>query len=136
MQKLTHTLTLMVKTFYISQKHCEQNLTPIHSFSSQCIDEEGFRLFLKTYLEVEDFPVDLCQRLFRSFQNSEPTQEDSASEILHHHVLTQLTASKLLCRMPLSIFAMACLAYIHLSLHACVRCCLCRYGNQSVLSVL
>uniref|UniRef100_A0A7N6BF64 Diacylglycerol kinase n=1 Tax=Anabas testudineus TaxID=64144 RepID=A0A7N6BF64_ANATE len=25
---------------------------------------------------VEDFPVDLCQRLFRSFQNSEPTQED------------------------------------------------------------
>uniref|UniRef100_A0A671VMM7 Diacylglycerol kinase n=1 Tax=Sparus aurata TaxID=8175 RepID=A0A671VMM7_SPAAU len=46
-----------------------------------CINEEGFRLFLKTYLEVEDFPVDLCQRLFRSFQNSEPTQEDSASEI-------------------------------------------------------
>uniref|UniRef100_A0A672IRP5 Diacylglycerol kinase n=1 Tax=Salarias fasciatus TaxID=181472 RepID=A0A672IRP5_SALFA len=45
--------------------------------SWQCINEEGFRLFLKTYLEVEDFPVDLCQRLFRSFQNSEPTQEDS-----------------------------------------------------------
>uniref|UniRef100_A0A3Q3JHT2 Diacylglycerol kinase n=1 Tax=Monopterus albus TaxID=43700 RepID=A0A3Q3JHT2_MONAL len=37
----------------------------------ECINEEGFRLFLKTYLEVEDFPVDLCQRLFRSFQNSE-----------------------------------------------------------------
>uniref|UniRef100_A0A671VIG8 Diacylglycerol kinase n=1 Tax=Sparus aurata TaxID=8175 RepID=A0A671VIG8_SPAAU len=46
-----------------------------------CINEEGFRLFLKTYLEVEDFPVDLCQRLFRSFQNSEPTQEDSAKEV-------------------------------------------------------
>uniref|UniRef100_A0A8C9ZYU5 Diacylglycerol kinase n=1 Tax=Sander lucioperca TaxID=283035 RepID=A0A8C9ZYU5_SANLU len=58
----------------------------------ECINEEGFRLFLKTYLEVEDFPVDLCQRLFRSFQNSEPTQADSASEIIHH-VLTQLTAS-------------------------------------------
>uniref|UniRef100_A0A8C7R810 Diacylglycerol kinase n=1 Tax=Oncorhynchus mykiss TaxID=8022 RepID=A0A8C7R810_ONCMY len=28
-----------------------------------------FRLFLKTYLEVEDFPKDLCQRLFRSFQS-------------------------------------------------------------------
>uniref|UniRef100_A0A8C7R820 Diacylglycerol kinase n=1 Tax=Oncorhynchus mykiss TaxID=8022 RepID=A0A8C7R820_ONCMY len=26
-------------------------------------------LFLKTYLEVEDFPKDLCQRLFRSFQS-------------------------------------------------------------------
>uniref|UniRef100_A0A4W5P8Q0 Diacylglycerol kinase n=1 Tax=Hucho hucho TaxID=62062 RepID=A0A4W5P8Q0_9TELE len=25
--------------------------------------------FLKTYLEVEDFPKDLCQRLFRSFQS-------------------------------------------------------------------
>ncbi|KAG7221721.1 hypothetical protein INR49_000088 [Caranx melampygus] len=49
--------------------------------SNNCINEEGFRLFLKTYLEVEDFPVDLCQRLFRSFQNSEPTQEDSAKEV-------------------------------------------------------
>uniref|UniRef100_A0A671VKN0 Diacylglycerol kinase n=1 Tax=Sparus aurata TaxID=8175 RepID=A0A671VKN0_SPAAU len=78
----------------------------------------GFRLFLKTYLEVEDFPVDLCQRLFRSFQNSEPTQEDSASEIVHH-VLTQLTASTLLCCRPLSIYAMAYLAYFHLSPHAC-----------------
>uniref|UniRef100_A0A672IPX5 Diacylglycerol kinase n=1 Tax=Salarias fasciatus TaxID=181472 RepID=A0A672IPX5_SALFA len=47
----------------------------------ECINEEGFRLFLKTYLEVEDFPVDLCQRLFRSFQNSEPTQEDSNKEV-------------------------------------------------------
>ncbi|TMS16798.1 Diacylglycerol kinase beta [Larimichthys crocea] len=47
----------------------------------ECINEEGFRLFLKTYLEGEDFPADLCQRLFRSFQNSEPTQEDSAKEV-------------------------------------------------------
>uniref|UniRef100_A0A8C4HKL1 Diacylglycerol kinase n=1 Tax=Dicentrarchus labrax TaxID=13489 RepID=A0A8C4HKL1_DICLA len=47
------------------------------SVADTCINEEGFRLFLKTYLEVEDFPVDLCQRLFRSFQNSEPTREDS-----------------------------------------------------------
>uniref|UniRef100_A0A669DI18 Diacylglycerol kinase n=1 Tax=Oreochromis niloticus TaxID=8128 RepID=A0A669DI18_ORENI len=47
----------------------------------ECINEEGFRLFLKTYLEVEDFPVDLCQRLFLSFQNSEPGQEDSTKEV-------------------------------------------------------
>uniref|UniRef100_A0A8C4HJY8 Diacylglycerol kinase n=1 Tax=Dicentrarchus labrax TaxID=13489 RepID=A0A8C4HJY8_DICLA len=87
---------------------------------SQCINEEGFRLFLKTYLEVEDFPVDLCQRLFRSFQNSEPTREDSASEIIHH-VLTQLTASMLLCSRPLSIYAMAYLAYIHLSPHVFLK---------------
>ncbi|MEQ2272203.1 hypothetical protein XENORESO_016537, partial [Xenotaenia resolanae] len=45
-----------------------------------CINEEGFREFLKTYLEV-DFPSDLCRRLFRSFQNSEPTQEDSTKEV-------------------------------------------------------
>uniref|UniRef100_A0A8C1MHR0 Diacylglycerol kinase n=1 Tax=Cyprinus carpio TaxID=7962 RepID=A0A8C1MHR0_CYPCA len=35
-----------------------------------------FRLFLKTYLEVEDFPTDLCQRLFRSFQNSQSAKSD------------------------------------------------------------
>ncbi|KAK7884927.1 hypothetical protein WMY93_028050 [Mugilogobius chulae] len=46
----------------------------------ECINEEGFRLFLKTYLEVEDFPVDLCQRLFRSFQNSKDST-DSAKEV-------------------------------------------------------
>uniref|UniRef100_A0AAQ5YDK4 Diacylglycerol kinase n=1 Tax=Amphiprion ocellaris TaxID=80972 RepID=A0AAQ5YDK4_AMPOC len=65
------------------------------------INEEGFRLFLKTYLEEEDFPVDLCQRLFRSFQNSEPTQEDSTSEIIYTacvhsvHFTTVLTAPSL-----------------------------------------
>uniref|UniRef100_A0A674NUR0 Diacylglycerol kinase n=1 Tax=Takifugu rubripes TaxID=31033 RepID=A0A674NUR0_TAKRU len=61
----------------------------------ECINEEGFRLFLKTYLEVEDFPVDLCQRLFRSFQNPEAAQEDAASKIIHGAV-TQPTDSKLL----------------------------------------
>uniref|UniRef100_A0A8C2H925 Diacylglycerol kinase n=1 Tax=Cyprinus carpio TaxID=7962 RepID=A0A8C2H925_CYPCA len=39
-------------------------------------EKEGFRLFLKTYLEVEDFPTDLCQRLFRSFQNSQSAKSD------------------------------------------------------------
>uniref|UniRef100_A0AAY4D946 Diacylglycerol kinase n=1 Tax=Denticeps clupeoides TaxID=299321 RepID=A0AAY4D946_9TELE len=52
---------------------------PVHL--SQCIDEEGFRLFLKTYLEVEDFPADLCQRLFQSFQNSELNGDEKASEL-------------------------------------------------------
>uniref|UniRef100_A0A672IR64 Diacylglycerol kinase n=1 Tax=Salarias fasciatus TaxID=181472 RepID=A0A672IR64_SALFA len=90
--------------------------------SWQCINEEGFRLFLKTYLEVEDFPVDLCQRLFRSFQNSEPTQEDSNSEITYTHtqthpVFTQPTAAALLCSRRLSMYATAYLAYIHLSPH-------------------
>ncbi|XP_036389348.1 diacylglycerol kinase, alpha a [Megalops cyprinoides] len=42
----------------------------------ECINEDGFRLFLKEFLEVEDFPADLCQRLFRSFQNSEHTGPD------------------------------------------------------------
>uniref|UniRef100_A0A8C5GT50 Diacylglycerol kinase n=1 Tax=Gouania willdenowi TaxID=441366 RepID=A0A8C5GT50_GOUWI len=41
-------------------------------------------LFLKTYLEVEDFPVDLCQRLFRSFQNAESAQAERSSETLEH----------------------------------------------------
>lgn len=45
---------------------------------------------------MEDFPVDLCQRLFRSFQNSEAAQEDSASEIIRR-ALTRLSASTLLC---------------------------------------
>uniref|UniRef100_A0A8C5FFV2 Diacylglycerol kinase n=1 Tax=Gadus morhua TaxID=8049 RepID=A0A8C5FFV2_GADMO len=45
------------------------------------INEEGFRLFLKTYLEVGDLPLDLCQRLFRSFENSQSAQDDSAKEV-------------------------------------------------------
>lgn len=76
-------------------------ILPLIHVHPQCINEEGFRLFLKTYLEVEDFPVDLCQRLFRSFQNSEAAQEDSASEI------TRRVLARLLQRGPLSITATA-----------------------------
>uniref|UniRef100_A0A8C5BPZ0 Diacylglycerol kinase n=1 Tax=Gadus morhua TaxID=8049 RepID=A0A8C5BPZ0_GADMO len=47
------------------------------SASPQRINEEGFRLFLKTYLEVGDLPLDLCQRLFRSFENSQSAQDDT-----------------------------------------------------------
>ncbi|XP_013857472.1 diacylglycerol kinase, alpha b isoform X2 [Austrofundulus limnaeus] len=37
----------------------------------ECLDSEGFCLFLKTYLEVEDFPADFCKRLFCYFQHTE-----------------------------------------------------------------
>ncbi|XP_059185238.1 diacylglycerol kinase, alpha b [Centropristis striata] len=37
----------------------------------ECVDAVGFCLFLKTYLEVDDFPADFCQRLFRYFQHAE-----------------------------------------------------------------
>ncbi|XP_061544839.1 diacylglycerol kinase, alpha b isoform X2 [Phycodurus eques] len=39
--------------------------------SREYVDLEGFSLFLKTYLEVDDFPADFCQRLFLYFQNFE-----------------------------------------------------------------
>ncbi|KAM8917828.1 diacylglycerol kinase, alpha b isoform 2-T2 [Spinachia spinachia] len=41
-----------------------------HSFRER-VDAVGFCLFLKTYLEVDDFPADFCQRLFRYFQHVE-----------------------------------------------------------------
>ncbi|KAF3689708.1 Diacylglycerol kinase alpha [Channa argus] len=41
-----------------------------HSFGEH-LDEAGFCLFLKTYLEVDDFPADFCQRLFCYFQHVE-----------------------------------------------------------------
>uniref|UniRef100_A0A8C2E3S6 Diacylglycerol kinase n=1 Tax=Cyprinus carpio TaxID=7962 RepID=A0A8C2E3S6_CYPCA len=56
---------LLVFTCKINNKLCHGSLM-----------YEGFRLFLKTYLEVEDFPTDLCKRLFRSFQNSESAKSD------------------------------------------------------------
>ncbi|XP_054472326.1 diacylglycerol kinase, alpha b isoform X4 [Anoplopoma fimbria] len=37
----------------------------------ECVDAVGFGLFLKTYLEVDDFPADFCQRLFNYFQHVE-----------------------------------------------------------------
>ncbi|XP_069012482.1 diacylglycerol kinase, alpha b [Embiotoca jacksoni] len=41
-----------------------------HTFG-ECVDEVGFCLFLKTYLEVDDFPSDFCQRLFCYFKHVE-----------------------------------------------------------------
>uniref|UniRef100_A0A6Q2ZL46 Diacylglycerol kinase n=1 Tax=Esox lucius TaxID=8010 RepID=A0A6Q2ZL46_ESOLU len=41
-----------------------------HRFGER-IDATGFGLFLNAYLEADDFPADLCQRLFWYFQNAE-----------------------------------------------------------------
>ncbi|KAG9260391.1 diacylglycerol kinase alpha isoform X1 [Astyanax mexicanus] len=41
-----------------------------HRFGER-IDAVGFSLFLKSFLEVDDFPADLSQRLFKYFQTSE-----------------------------------------------------------------
>ncbi|KAJ7999536.1 hypothetical protein DPEC_G00195440 [Dallia pectoralis] len=41
-----------------------------HRFG-ECIDATGFSLFLTTYLEADDLPADLCQRLYCYFQNAE-----------------------------------------------------------------
>lgn len=46
-------------------------LSLTNPFSPQCLDSEGFCLFLKTYLEVDDFPADFCKRLFCYFQHNE-----------------------------------------------------------------
>ncbi|KAJ8390502.1 hypothetical protein AAFF_G00102990 [Aldrovandia affinis] len=52
----------------------------------ECINENGFRLFLKAFLEVEDFPADLCQRLFHSFQNSEHAGPDGTGPTTEREV--------------------------------------------------
>ncbi|KAJ0023701.1 hypothetical protein NQD34_003600 [Periophthalmus magnuspinnatus] len=39
-----------------------------HTFG-ECLDEGGFSLFLKTYLDVRDVPADFCKRLFRYFKH-------------------------------------------------------------------
>ncbi|XP_074785526.1 diacylglycerol kinase alpha [Athene noctua] len=36
----------------------------------ECVDFEGFSLFLRSYLEAEDVPEPLCRHLFASFQSS------------------------------------------------------------------
>uniref|UniRef100_A0A671YIE1 Diacylglycerol kinase n=1 Tax=Sparus aurata TaxID=8175 RepID=A0A671YIE1_SPAAU len=51
-----------------------------HSFG-ECVDAQGFCLFLKTYLEVDDFPADFCQRLFCYFQRVD--QDGAAKCTLH-----------------------------------------------------
>ncbi|KAM9444984.1 diacylglycerol kinase, alpha a isoform 1-T2 [Clarias gariepinus] len=41
----------------------------------ECIDGEGFRLFLNTYLEVDEFPPEMCERLFNTFKTSDEAGE-------------------------------------------------------------
>ncbi|KAI5095554.1 diacylglycerol kinase alpha [Silurus meridionalis] len=52
--------------------HCSEQTADLQR---DCIDEEGFRLFLNTYLEVDEFPQDLCERLFKSFKTSDEARE-------------------------------------------------------------
>lgn len=47
--------------------------------SAQCLSLEGFCLFLKTYLEVEEFPPNFCEKLFRYFQHAEQNGSPKSS---------------------------------------------------------
>ncbi|XP_077459710.1 diacylglycerol kinase, alpha b isoform X1 [Stigmatopora argus] len=47
--------------------------------SGEYMDKERFDLFLKTYLEVEEFPAEFSQRLFSYFQNVEPDGSNNNS---------------------------------------------------------
>lgn len=49
----------------------------VHHRFGDHIDATGFSLFLKNYLEVDDFPADLCQRLYWYFQRSERSGPDT-----------------------------------------------------------
>uniref|UniRef100_A0A8C6ZGY1 EF-hand domain-containing protein n=1 Tax=Nothoprocta perdicaria TaxID=30464 RepID=A0A8C6ZGY1_NOTPE len=44
----------------------------------ECVDFEGFKLFLRSYLEADDVPDALCRHLFRSFQTSATGQPGPA----------------------------------------------------------
>ncbi|NXA57516.1 DGKA kinase, partial [Nothocercus julius] len=44
----------------------------------ECVDFEGFKLFLRSYLEADDVPDGLCRHLFRSFQTSATSQPSPA----------------------------------------------------------
>ncbi|XP_056887393.1 diacylglycerol kinase, alpha b [Takifugu flavidus] len=54
----------VVKEFQPGGRHAQHK-------HGECVDRAGFCLFLKSYLEVEDFPSDFCQRLYRYFQHVE-----------------------------------------------------------------
>ncbi|KAG7495267.1 diacylglycerol kinase alpha-like [Solea senegalensis] len=54
----------VIKEFQPGGRHAQ------HSFG-EGVDAAGFRLFLKTYLEGDDFSDDFCRRLFHYFQHVE-----------------------------------------------------------------
>uniref|UniRef100_A0A8C4DF29 Diacylglycerol kinase n=1 Tax=Dicentrarchus labrax TaxID=13489 RepID=A0A8C4DF29_DICLA len=64
-----------------------------HSFGER-VDAVGFCLFLKTYLEVDEFPEDFCQRLFRYFQ--------------HFENATKSISCWILCPTPTCLFFLSC----------------------------
>ncbi|XP_063071067.1 diacylglycerol kinase, alpha a isoform X1 [Engraulis encrasicolus] len=52
-------------------------------FQHRCgdrVDWTGFSLFLKTYLEADNLPTELCQHLFQYFQDSEQCREEHKNE--------------------------------------------------------
>ncbi|OCT95691.1 hypothetical protein XELAEV_18013379mg [Xenopus laevis] len=46
----------------------------------ETIDFEAFKSFLKTYLEVDDIPNNLCLRLFMSFQATPPESKENGED--------------------------------------------------------
>uniref|UniRef100_A0A8C4ZJQ9 Diacylglycerol kinase n=1 Tax=Gadus morhua TaxID=8049 RepID=A0A8C4ZJQ9_GADMO len=66
------------------QEYMECKHPPLLNQNTVYMDAAGFAQFLKTYLEDEDFPEDLCGRLFKYFQHFEhdeaetPKREGSA----------------------------------------------------------
>lgn len=60
-------------------------------FNPQCVDRAGFCLFLKTYLEVEDFPSDFCQRLYRYFQQVEQGDASTRGKWVYPAIVLQTT---------------------------------------------
>lgn len=76
-------------------------------FCPQCVDAAGFCLFLKTYLEAEDFPSDFCHRLYRYFQHAEQDDSSKRGTWVKPAILLQTTeshalATPLSCRRSLS----------------------------------
>lgn len=57
----------------------------------QCVDRAGFCLFLKSYLEVEDFPSDFCQRLYRYFQHVEQGDPITRGKWVYPAIMLQTT---------------------------------------------
>lgn len=58
-------------------------------FNPQCVDRAGFCLFIKTYLEVEDFPSDFCQRLYRYFQHVEQGDSSTRGKWVYPAIMLQ-----------------------------------------------
>uniref|UniRef100_A0A8C5A014 Diacylglycerol kinase n=1 Tax=Gadus morhua TaxID=8049 RepID=A0A8C5A014_GADMO len=59
------------------QEYMECKHPPLLNQNTVYMDAAGFAQFLKTYLEDEDFPEDLCGRLFKYFQHFEHDEAET-----------------------------------------------------------